>query len=229
MPAAAARAAGVARWVAVDPRNDPRAGHPPVIAVRGCASAIPLQDSSADAAFSCNAFQHVGPLADVLGELHRVLRPGGRVYASFGPVWSGPDGAHVEDLVVDGQRYDFWTSSLLPAWAHLVLDPDELEQAMCPCHGPKLAVAVAAWVRESEWINRVPLHRLLQIVEASAFEPLAVRGCREFGYRFAPPQLSPPWSNRLTPAAVAEHAWAAHGIPAEHLPIRDVELELRRP
>jgi len=229
MPADAVRAAGVARWLAVDPVNDPATARPPVAAVGGCASTIPLEDSSADAAFSCNAFQHVGPLEDVLDELHRVLRPGGRVYASFGPVWSAPDGSHVENLVVGGQRYDFWTSSLLPAWAHLVLAPDELEEMVRDRHGPQLATALAAWVSESEWINRLPLHRLLEIVDARELELEAVRGCREFGYDFAPPDIQSPWSERLAPAAVAAHAWAAYGIPAEHLPIRDVELELRCP
>lgn len=229
VPAATVESAGVASWIAVDPRNDTARTGGPVVAVAASAAEIPLGDGSADAAFSCNAFQHIRPVDEVLAELARVLRSGGTVYASFGPVWSAPDGAQVENLVVGERRYDFWTDSLLPAWAHLVLDPLELELALQPVHGGALAAALANWVADSTWINRLPLHALLDCVGRSELELIDLRGCSAFGYRFEPPQVPEPWATRLSTDAVAAAALERHGIPPEHLLIRDVELELRRP
>jgi hypothetical protein len=44
--------------------------------------------------------------------MRRVLRPGGRVYAAYGPLWFGPGGDH------------FAASSLSEIYHHVLLDPD---------------------------------------------------------------------------------------------------------
>lgn len=60
----------------------------------------PLEDhgflaaGTVDLAVSDAVFEHCKDLRAVLAETRRVLRPGGRVYAGYGPLWYGPGGDH---------------------------------------------------------------------------------------------------------------------------------------
>lgn len=58
-----------------------------------------------DVIISLDAFEHFADPATVLVAMHRMLRTGGRVLASFGPTWYHPFGGHL--------------FSVFP-WAHLV-------------------------------------------------------------------------------------------------------------
>lgn len=53
-----------------------------------------LADGSVDLAVSDAVFEHCVDLGAVMAETRRVLKPGGRVYASYGPLWYGPGGDH---------------------------------------------------------------------------------------------------------------------------------------
>lgn len=56
---------------------------------------IPLHDNSVDAAFSTDTFEHVQNLPAAFSELYRVLRPGGWLIASWGPLFYSPNGYHL--------------------------------------------------------------------------------------------------------------------------------------
>jgi SAM-dependent methyltransferase len=73
-----------------------------------------------DAIVSKDTFEHVEDLAGVLGELRRLVRPGGRLYLGFSPLYHSPNGHH--DRI--GYR--------LP-WAHAVL-PRRLVMARASRH-----------------------------------------------------------------------------------------------
>lgn len=78
-----------------------RAGLPaPVFWIGGDAEALPLADESVDLIFSSLAIQWCNHLPRLMGELHRVLRPGGQLcFATLGPAtlhelksaWQGVD------------------------------------------------------------------------------------------------------------------------------------------
>jgi SAM-dependent methyltransferase len=70
-------------------------------------------DASFDLIASDAVFEHLKNLPDVLAEFHRILRPGGVLYATFGPLWYGYGGDHVSG-------YDSVTSG----YNHLVLEGD---------------------------------------------------------------------------------------------------------
>lgn len=80
----------------VEPSLDPIElhGHSPTRgAVIGDGQALPFPDGCFDVVHCSNVLEHVPRPFDLLGELNRVLRPGGTGYLSFTPWWS-PWGGH---------------------------------------------------------------------------------------------------------------------------------------
>ena len=56
---------------------------------------LPLPDSSVDAVFSTDTFEHVMDLKLAYSEIFRVLRPGGALRTVFGPLFYSPFGYHL--------------------------------------------------------------------------------------------------------------------------------------
>src|SRR5262249_34849153 len=59
---------------------------------------LPFEDATFDAAAVNDAMEHFSKPAEVLGELARAVRPGGRLFVTFPPFFS-PWGAHLYDSV----------------------------------------------------------------------------------------------------------------------------------
>lgn len=72
-----------------------------------------LADGSVDLCASDAVLEHCTDLAAVLAESRRVLRPGGTLYATYGPIWFAPGGDHFSGR--DG---------LASAYNHVALDAD---------------------------------------------------------------------------------------------------------
>lgn len=58
------------------------------------ASQLGFGDNTFDFVFSYNSFEHFLEPDLVLREAARVVRPGGKIYLNFGPLWLTPKGAH---------------------------------------------------------------------------------------------------------------------------------------
>ena len=71
-----------------------------------------IPDGSQDIIGSDAVFEHLRYLPAVLHEFHRVLKPGGVLYATFGPLWYTWGGDHISG-------YD----GILSGYNHLLLDP----------------------------------------------------------------------------------------------------------
>jgi SAM-dependent methyltransferase len=66
-----------------------------------------LPDACVDGVFSTDTFEHVQDLPYAFRELYRVLRPGGKLIASWGPLFYSPQGYHL-----------YWTTQV--PYAHLL-------------------------------------------------------------------------------------------------------------
>ncbi|QYN39773.1 methyltransferase domain-containing protein [Pseudonocardia sp. DSM 110487] len=87
----------------------------------GSADALPLPDSSVDAAVSTQVFEYLHDVPGALAEVHRVLRPGGRVLL-LDTDW---------DSIVWHTRDDARTARILAAWDEHLADP-HLPRTLAP-------------------------------------------------------------------------------------------------
>jgi len=133
-----------------------------------------LADESVDIVYSVSAFEHVRGLDGVLAECHRVLRPGGRLYAHFGPIWSTSYGHHL--WVLDQGRLLSYHNVLLPPWCHLLRSREELLAICEPGFGTVTAGRIVDFVLDSPDQNQMFFDDYARIVRDCALETVYFKG-----------------------------------------------------
>jgi SAM-dependent methyltransferase len=221
--------AEVAHWWSVDPRNPACLTNKILITIRGSASSLPIPDESIDFVFSCNAFQHIHDLKNTFKELARVLKRGGKVYTNFGPIWSAPDGSHIEGLIFEGKEYNFWTHSLIPSWSHLSFNEYELAELLSYLYKEDFGKKIIECVYQTKWINRLFFHDYINLLETSQFEVVFLGVNNEIDYPYNPPCIDThPLAQRLEQKQLLEYISEKYAIEDFALFIRDLELILRK-
>jgi ubiquinone/menaquinone biosynthesis C-methylase UbiE len=81
-----------------------------------------FKDNCVDLVISHNVFEHIQGLKKAVSEMIRVLKPGGKLYTYFAPIWSSAFGHHFyED---DGSK----VFSIFPEYSHLYFKKEELSK-----------------------------------------------------------------------------------------------------
>jgi SAM-dependent methyltransferase len=128
-----------------------------------------------DVVFSIAAFEHIAKLPQAMDKMFHALRPGGRLFSLFSPIWSAHDGHHlpqIQDLA--GNQYHFGNSPI-PPWGHLLMRPMELFDHLIGVGCDKaFAREVVYYVYSSNHLNRFFLEDFLQIVRRSDFKVVEV-------------------------------------------------------
>lgn len=134
---------------------------------------VGVEDETVDIVGSDAVFEHLRDLPAVLREFHRVLRPQGLVYATFGPLWHSWGGDHISG-------YD----GLHNGYNHLILNPnvytEYLEQAGDYVHSEHDG---RTWIKHGLFSYLKPREYLEALVKAGferrvvgvILEPRAVR------------------------------------------------------
>ena len=126
-----------------------------------CTFAREWQDP-VDLIISLDSFEHFADPAGILVHMRRLLKPGGRVLAAFGPTWYHPLGGHIY--------------SVFP-FSHLVFS----ERALVRWRS--MHKSDGATTIEESGLNKMTIKRFIRLVEASplrfaSFELLPIRPLR---------------------------------------------------
>ncbi|MGQ0597781.1 MAG: class I SAM-dependent methyltransferase [Aquabacterium sp.] len=128
-----------------------------------------------DVVFSIAAFEHIHKLPAALDKMYAALRPGGKLFSLFSPVWSAHDGHHLPEIMDKlGNKYNFGRSPI-PPWGHLLMRPTEMyDHLLRATDDREFAQEVVYYVYQSNHINRFFLDDFLDIVARSRFKPVQV-------------------------------------------------------
>jgi SAM-dependent methyltransferase len=101
---------GADRVVGVDPTwaqlNEARARGGGPRYVRAVAESLPFPDATFDAAVAVLVFEHIEPYQEAIGEVARVLRPGGRfLFFLNHPLLQTPDSGWIDDHILEEQYW----------------------------------------------------------------------------------------------------------------------------
>ena len=108
-------------------------------------------DEKCDVVISLDSFEHFDDPVAILGIMRDLLKPGGYVWASFGPTWYHPYGGHV--------------FSPFP-WAHLIFTENVLVRRRADIKLNK----VARFKDVPEGLAQLSIRRFRQVVDESGFE-----------------------------------------------------------
>lgn len=124
-----------------------------------------------DVVFSIAAFEHIHKLPQALDKMYAALKPGGKLFSLFSPVWSAHDGHHLPEIMDGaGNKYNFGKSPI-PPWGHLLMRPMEMYDYLLSVNCDKeFAREVVYYVYSSNHINRFFLDDFVEIVGRSDFK-----------------------------------------------------------
>jgi SAM-dependent methyltransferase len=130
----------------------------------------PALEGQFDAVFSIATFEHILRFPTALDCMYRALRPGGRLYTKFAPIWSSHDGHHLPPVMDKaGRRFDFGQSPI-PPWGHLLLRPPQLYQHLLQFTDPETAGAMVFFTYQSSALNRLFAEDYVDYVRTSRFK-----------------------------------------------------------
>jgi SAM-dependent methyltransferase len=129
-----------------------------------------LEAESFGAILSIAVLEHMLDLDACLAEMYRLLVPGGRVHAAFGPIWSSSLGHHVF-VDVNGVQLRHWDPRLnpIPDHGHLLMTRDEMLAYIAPRQDEAVALAAVRWIYDGNDLNRLFYEDYVAAFERSPF------------------------------------------------------------
>ena len=122
-----------------------------------------------DIVFSIAAFEHILRMPAALDRIFAALKPGGKVFTMFSPIWSAHDGHHLPKMV-DGEGRTFgFSKSPVPPWGHLLMRPSALMKFLQQQTDTATAAKIVYYIFHSPHINRLFTEDYAEFFEASRF------------------------------------------------------------
>lgn len=175
----------IALWHSVDPLNSKNYYKDHFKYSKSTIHSCKLKSNFYDYCFSSNAFEHINDFKTGMQLIYNSMKEGGIVYAHFGPVYSGPDGHHLQGLELDGIIYNFWDGNLIPHWSHLALDKHEFYKLFSAKYNEKNARLITEAVFISNWINRLFFEEYLTAFMNTGFKIQHLETTQEVDYQYS--------------------------------------------
>lgn len=108
-----------------------------------------------DVAFSIACFEHVSRLPKALERIHKLLKPGGKLFTMFSPVWSAHDGHHLPEITDASGRTFKFNDSPIPPWGHLLCGPSGMYSYLLQYTDAATAEQMVYYIYHAPHINRL--------------------------------------------------------------------------
>ncbi len=118
-----------------------------------------------DVVYSINAFEHIKPLPRAVDCMRNSLASGGKLFALFGPIWSGDVGHHLSVMTEAGELH--FNDGVLDPWEHLTATPEQMHARLEKKYRKAPADRVIEFVYRFPDLNRVFEHEFLDIFAKS--------------------------------------------------------------
>lgn len=151
------RECDVIEWVSMDPMKKDYISKDGVVkCYKKPILEMKLHEEYFDLAFSSNCLEHVNNLRQCLMYIYNSLKPGGYFFAHYGPIWSAPDGHHLENVKLkDGSVLNFYDNNIIPKWYHLLYGKEELKEILTSKISQDDVKIIIDYIYESNYINRL--------------------------------------------------------------------------
>ncbi|MDR3001296.1 MAG: class I SAM-dependent methyltransferase [Fibromonadaceae bacterium] len=157
----------------------------------GGAENLDFEDNSFDAVISISTFEHIDDLTKCLSETKRVLKPYGRFYISFMPIWTSIIGHHF--VATEDNTWNEEHLALIPPWGHLYMSEIEMREHLEFLNvDTNLKEQMLQFIYHSNIINRKPKSEIVKAVHKCG---MAIRSYSE-QLRFS--RLAIPKQNELS-------------------------------
>jgi SAM-dependent methyltransferase len=123
-----------------------------------------------DAVFSIATFEHIDRMPLALEKMCAALKPGGRLFSLFAPIWSSHDGHHLHDITDRRGNLFNKKKSPIPPWGHLLLTPPEMYSHLRSQTDPETAAEIVYQVYQSTSINRLFPEDYVRYFHGSQFQ-----------------------------------------------------------
>ncbi|MHC4885059.1 MAG: class I SAM-dependent methyltransferase [Planctomycetota bacterium] len=127
-------------------------------------------DARFDVIFSIACFEHVHDLGRALEAMYRVLKPGGKLFSMFSPIWSSPRGHHIPEMTDEKGRVFTFNQCPIPDWGHLLMRPPELYAHLCGHTDKNTAAKMVYYTYHAPVINRYFTEDYFRFFQDSPFE-----------------------------------------------------------
>lgn len=122
-----------------------------------------------DLIFSIAAFEHISKFPLALDKMFNCLRPSGKLFAIFAPIWSSYKGHHIPEIIdKQGNLFNF-NNSPIPVWGHLLMKPPEMYKYLLDYTDRETAGLITYYVYNDNSINRFFTEDYVDFFEQSPF------------------------------------------------------------
>lgn len=160
-----------------------------------------------DLIFSIACFEHIIDLPQAIVAMRNLLKPGGKLFTQFSPIWSAHDGHHLPTITdKNGKSYNFGNSPI-PPWGHLLMRPFEMHEYLCQFLDAPTASQFIYHIYYSDGINRIFAEEYFELFRKSLFSS-------GNGEVFAQTQVPPEIQRKLKEKYPQYNSFAYNGIIA---------------
>ena len=145
---------------------------PPHALLEGLVEDLPKSMENAfDRIFSIACFEHIHTLGLALEKMHAALKPGGKLFTMFSPIWSAYDGHHLPNMTdANGKSWSAGKSPV-PPWGHLLFSPAQMEAHLITKTDRRTASKMIYNIYHNQHINRLFSENYIEYVNQSPFTP----------------------------------------------------------